>query len=63
MFEKIVKGIIVTELIGAGLLGAWIYSELRYRQGKHDAYVDVGNQFCEILKEVTEKHESEKEET
>ena len=63
MFGRILNGIIVAELIGAGVLGALVYSEIRYRQGRHDAYVDVQNKLCELLKDTNEKHESEQGES
>lgn len=63
MFGKIAKTIIVAEIIGAVALGGLIYSEIRYHRGRIDAATEIGDKFRELLKETTEKHDSEKEET
>lgn len=63
MLGKIVTGIVVAELIGFGLLGAWVYSEARYIDGRRDAYKDVNDTLGKLIIDTAEKHESEREES
>ena len=58
MFGKLLTFIFVTEVVGVGLLGAHMYSEYKYQQGKRDAYQDVNNKLGGLLKDLSEKHES-----
>jgi hypothetical protein len=61
MFGKLLAFILVTEVVGVGLLGAHMYSEYKYQQGKRDAYQDVNDKLGGLLKDIGEKHESKED--
>lgn len=58
MFGKLLTFVFVSEIVGVGLLGAHMYSEYRYQQGKRDAYRDVIDKIDYLLRDVDKKHES-----
>jgi hypothetical protein len=64
MFGKIAKTIIAVELAAMAVIGGWVYSEVRYHQGREDAAKEIAVEakFRELAKETLEKHGSEKEE-
>jgi hypothetical protein len=63
MFEKLLKGIVVAEIIGLAGLGIWAYGESRYHAGRINGTLETTNKVLDIFGDLEKKHDSEKEET